>query len=80
MLREVIAMKHLLAIFLIGVSCFLFACSDDAKKHINRGNNYQQQGKYDLAIASYQKAIDINPDYADAHYNWGTVVLVVLYM
>ena len=33
------------------------------------GRAYYEQGKYDSAIKSYQKAIAINPDYVTAHYN-----------
>ena len=66
-------MKHLLAIFLIGVSCFLFGCGNEneARKHNNLGNAYYRQGEHDLAIASYQKAIAIKPDYAKAYSNLG---------
>ena len=35
--------------------------------------NLVKQGKYDLAIKSYQKAIAINPDHASAHNNLGLV-------
>lgn len=49
-------MKQLLAIFLIGVSYFLFACGDEAEKHHSLGYTYQQQGKLDTAIAEYKKA------------------------
>ena len=62
-------MKHLLAIFLIGVSCFLLACGDDAIKHNNLGYTYLQQGKFNEAIAEYQKSIRINPNHAETHYN-----------
>ncbi len=41
-------------------------------KHYNRGNAYYRQGEYEKAIASYQKAISINPDYAFAHNNLGS--------
>ena len=35
----------------------------------NLGFAYHEQGKLDLAIASYRKAIVIEPRYLDAHYN-----------
>ena len=35
----------------------------------NLGFAYHEQGKLDLAIASYRKAIAIEPRYLDAHYN-----------
>ena len=69
-------MKRLLAIFFIGTSCFLFGCGNEneARKHNNLGNAYYRQGEHDLAIASYQKAIAIKPDYADAHNNLGVTL------
>ncbi len=35
----------------------------------NLGFAYHEQGKLDLAIASYRKAVAIEPRYLDAHYN-----------
>ena len=32
------------------------------------------RGRIDEAIAHYQKALEIKPDYADAHYNLGIVL------
>ena len=75
-------MKRLLVVLLVGVGFFLFTFGvnrllftggDNARKHYNRGNAYHRQGKYDLAIESYQKAIAINPDYAEAHNNLVTL-------
>ncbi len=62
-------MKQHLAIFLISISCFLSGCEQfEANK---RGNDYYKQGKYDLAIAEYEKAIRINPNFGEAHNNLG---------
>jgi len=35
------------------------------------GIAYNDEGNYDKAIECYQKAITIDPDYADAYYNLG---------
>ena len=32
------------------------------------------RGQVDEAIAHYQKALEIEPDYAEAHYNLGSVL------
>ena len=65
-------MKQLLAIFLIGISCFLFSCEQyEAAKHSYRGLAYYRQGKLDEAIAEYKKALTINPDDAKTHGNLG---------
>jgi superkiller protein 3 len=44
---------------------------DEATKHYNQGNAYARQGKYDQAIASYQKAIAIKSNVALVHNNLG---------
>ncbi len=77
-------MKHLRAIFLIGVSCFLYACGSQvisspqkataihpspANAHNNLGLAYQKLGKLDEAIVQHKRAIAIDPNHAQAHYN-----------
>ena len=42
-----------------------------ADAYFNRGNSYAQQQKYDLAIADYERAIEIDPDDSNAYYNRG---------
>ncbi|MFN7247200.1 MAG: trypsin-like peptidase domain-containing protein, partial [Microcystis sp.] len=37
----------------------------------NLGVIYSNQQKYELALSDYNKAIDINPNYAEAYYNRG---------
>ncbi|MDB9358738.1 tetratricopeptide repeat protein, partial [Nodularia spumigena CS-588/02] len=39
----------------------------------NRGLNYSEQKKWELALADYNQAIQINPEYADAYYNRGNL-------
>ena len=41
----------------------------------NRGIAYRNQGKYDRAIADFDEAIKLKPDYAVAMYNRGTAYL-----
>ena len=40
-----------------------------------RGNDFHRQGNLDAAIASYTKAIESDPQYADAYYRRGTINL-----
>jgi tetratricopeptide (TPR) repeat protein len=40
-----------------------------ARMYNNRGVNFQQAGQVTLAIASYQRALSVLPEYAEAHYN-----------
>jgi len=42
-----------------------------ADAHYNLGVAFYEQGQLEQAIASYLKAIEINPDFADAHNNLG---------
>ena len=55
-------MKSLLAIFLIGVSGFLFACAS-------------QTHDLDETIASHKQAVRLNPNAAEAHNNLGIAYL-----
>lgn len=45
--------------------------SQEAIILFNQGNTYKQQGKLAEAIAAYKKALSIDPNFADAHYNLG---------
>ncbi len=42
-----------------------------SKLLINKGVALKIQGKYDEAIEALDKAIEINPDFAEAWYNKG---------
>ena len=42
-----------------------------AEEYNSRGNTYYDQGKYDLAIADYTRAIQLNPKYNVAYNNRG---------
>ena len=44
---------------------------DDANNHYEQGRIYQRQGRLDDAIAEFQEAISIKPNYAEAHNNLG---------
>ncbi|MGA1843204.1 MAG: tetratricopeptide repeat protein [bacterium] len=39
--------------------------------HKNRGNLYSREGKHQMAVREYQKALDLRPNYTDALYNLG---------
>ena len=42
--------------------------------HNNLGLLLADKGRTDEAMAHYQKALEINPDYAEAHNNLGTLL------
>ncbi len=42
---------------------------DYANAYNNLGNIFKEQGKFDDAMAHYERAIAIRPDYAEAHLN-----------
>jgi len=45
-----------------------------AEAHNNLGGVFQRQGKAPEAIAHYEQALWLNPDYAEAHYNLGVAL------
>ena len=48
-----------------------------ADAHSNRGGALQGLKRYDEAVASYDRAIALQPDHAAAHFNRGTALLEV---
>ncbi|MFN2290172.1 MAG: tetratricopeptide repeat protein [Anaerolineae bacterium] len=42
-----------------------------AGEHLDKGNDYLDQGQFDQAIAEFQAAIQLDPDLTNAHYNLG---------
>ena len=47
--------------------------TDDADAYYNRGNVYYDLKDYPKALADYNQALRINPDYAEAYGNRGLV-------
>jgi tetratricopeptide (TPR) repeat protein len=58
-------------IFTIG--CDTTAVEKTKEDYIHRGVAYYGKGQFDKAISDYNKAIEINPKYAIAHYNIGCI-------
>lgn len=46
------------------------------KGYVKQGRIYQEQGKYDLALSQYNKAIKIHPYSVSAYYNRGILYFV----
>src|SRR4030042_768531 len=44
----------------------------DAHYYFEQGIEYYKTGQYDNALSDYNKALEINPNYAEAYYNRGT--------
>ncbi len=47
------------------------AGTNEAQAYFNRGTVHVSKGEFDLAVASYDEAIRLNPEYAFAYYNRG---------
>ena len=46
----------------------------EAKLEYNLGVDFYKVGKYELAMASFRKAIELDPNYIDAYYNLGSIL------
>ena len=46
---------------------------EDATAFNNRGNTYDELERYEEALGDYGRAIELNPEYATAHYNTACV-------
>jgi tetratricopeptide (TPR) repeat protein/S1-C subfamily serine protease len=62
--------RYALALSAIGEAIKL---SPRAAFYSNRGNLYALQQKWELALADYNKATDINPNYVEAYINRGSL-------
>ena len=49
--------------------------SSDAHYYFRQGIAYYETGQYDNAISDFNKALEINPNYAEAYYNRGIINL-----
>jgi len=73
-------MKYL-AVFVL----FITACvansdvktvdTQSATDYLNQGIAFYNKGQPDQAISNFDKAIEINPKFAEAYSNWGLVFL-----
>ena len=61
----------ILSLILILSSAIIYA--QDYQTHYKNGYEYFLQEKYEMAEQSYKKAIELNPDFEDAHYWLGKV-------
>jgi tetratricopeptide (TPR) repeat protein len=62
-----------IVLLLTAVLVFLPACRSTARarEHVDKGNQYFAQKQFSAADSEYRQAIQINPDFADAHYRLG---------
>ena len=71
-------MKKLLASILLmlctGLAVFAEPVSNEAKLEYNRGYDFYKIGQYDRSMASFRRAIEIDPNYIDAYYNLGSIL------
>jgi tetratricopeptide (TPR) repeat protein len=74
-LRRATALVHAMSLLalLVAVLATLPACrsSTRAKEHVEKGNHHFEQKQFADAESEYQRAIQIDPDLADAHYRLG---------
>ena len=45
-----------------------------AEVYYSQANEFYKNNQYEKAIIAYNKAIEINPNYADVYYNKGIVL------
>ncbi len=71
-------MKKFLITLLImtctGFAVFAEPVSNEAKLEYNRGYDFYKIGQYDRSMASFRRAIELDPNYIDAYYNLGSIL------
>lgn len=67
-------------ISLLIFSSFMTACSfvKSDRKHFNQGVANYNSGDYEQAMADYNKAVELDPDYALAYYNRGCLMSILV--
>ena len=64
-------LSFVLALSLIVIHQYYF---DDFAVHFyNQGEQFYEKGQWEQAVSNYQKAVALDPNYAQAHYNLGIV-------
>ncbi len=69
------AFKSFLVLFLIFGFLSCSSKEKQAEKHFRKGFRYQDQGNLDKALEEYEKALQLNPNYAKVYTNIGTIYL-----
>jgi len=72
MIRGRVLLFVVLIFFLSAVTA---QAGDPANGALNRGIDYFEEGKYEKAVAEYDRALEISPDYGLVYYNRGTAYL-----
>lgn len=66
-------LSTMLFLIAVGASFAAGQTPSTAKDYDSRGTDYGKQGKYDLAISDFTKAIQLDPQYVAAYNNRGVV-------
>lgn len=64
--------KWIVLIILAALMVSTLACLSPEYQHLNKGDKYSEKGQWDDAIAEYNSALEINPDFLEALFNRGT--------
>ena len=71
-------LQRLLLILLLSAGAWLTACQDDVVKlheHMTRGEEYAEAEQLKEAIIEFKNALQLDPNYAPAHYQLAHVYL-----
>lgn len=67
-------MKNLIPMLVAVIFALLvgsLGCGSEAEQHYKKGISYGNRGQMEKAIEEYTKAIELNPEYAEAYYHRG---------
>lgn len=65
--------KNFLIFFVILSLAFFYCAKQSPKEHFKKGTTLYTEGRYDEAIAEYQKAIKADSTYLKAYINLGAI-------
>jgi len=70
-IQKIVGVATGIIIFIMVLSVIPRLYLPNATYHLNQGNTFYNEGKYEQAVAEYSKAIELDPGLASAYHNRG---------
>ena len=69
--------RYIVFVVMVVLSIVCVGCTRNPetakRKYVESGMKYMEQKKYDSAVIQFKKALQVDPRYAEAHYQLGVL-------